>query len=168
MRLVALTLGFLVVASLPCWVALAVAADDVFERAARTGRRALRRWRRLAGQPLRDRWRMARLERDVRGVAAALPDRPAVPPIEQVAADLRRLAEQRAGVARRSPVWFTAVQRAYDDRLRTACQSLRVEQHLGELTGVDLEIERVRVAGALEQAGMDLRTRPAGRPQDLR
>lgn len=168
MRLIALTIGFLLVASLPCWVALAVAADDVGERAIRVTRRALRRWRGAGGQGLRDRWRMARMERDMRGVDGAAPDRPLPPPIEQVAADLRRLAEQRAGVARRSPVWFTAVQRAYDERLRTACQALEIEQHLDELAGVDLEIERVRVAGALEQAGMDLRPRAAGRPQDLR
>ncbi|HET6212017.1 MAG TPA: hypothetical protein VFE14_03985, partial [Micromonosporaceae bacterium] len=81
---------------------------------------------------------------------------PVGPPIEQLAADLRRLGRQRLGIATRSTVWFTAVQRAYDDRLRLACRSLDIEQHLDELDGLDLDIERVRVEGELVIAGVSL------------
>jgi hypothetical protein len=63
---------------------------------------------------------------------------------------------QRLDIANRSPVWHTAVQRAYDQRLGVACRELRVEEHLTELAGMDLEIERVRVEGALARAGMSL------------
>ena len=55
---------------------------------------------------------------------------PTCPPIERVAADLRRLGKQRTGIATRSPVWFTAVQRAYDDRLRVASGQLGIEHRL--------------------------------------
>ena len=48
------------------------------------------------------------------------------------------------------------MQRAYDDRLSLACLELEIPQHLRELTGVDLEIERVRVEGELEAAGLGL------------
>jgi hypothetical protein len=90
-------------------------------------------------------------------LAAPAPDaKPAGPPIEQIAADLRRLGRQRIGVATRSPVWFAAVQRAYDDRLSLACLELEIPQHLGELTGIDQEIERVRIEGELAAAGIGL------------
>jgi hypothetical protein len=89
-------------------------------------------------------------------VAPPNPVVPIGPPIEQLAADLRRLSQQRLGIAMRSTVWFTAIQRAYDDRLRLACRSLDIEQHLDELNGIDQEIERVRVEGELVSAGIVL------------
>jgi hypothetical protein len=97
--------------------------------------------------------RLVQLAWALRHSPEGLPE-PAGPPIEQIAADLRRLGQQRLGIATRSPVWFSAVSRAYDDRLRAACRALRIDEHLGELTGVDLEIERVRVEGVLKAAGM--------------
>ena len=101
----------------------------------------------------------------MREAGRALPREPAGPPIEQVAADLRRLANQRLGVGRRSEIWFAAVERAYDDRLRVACRDLCVEEYLAELEGIDLDIERVRVEGALQAAGMNLPMSGAsGRP----
>jgi hypothetical protein len=78
-------------------------------------------------------------------------------PIELIAADLRRLHRHRSGIAMRSQVWFTAVRRAYDDRLCVACGQLGIEQHLGELTGIDLDLERVRVEGLLLAAGLAFR-----------
>jgi hypothetical protein len=79
------------------------------------------------------------------------------PPIEQVAGDLRRLNRLRESVATRSRVWFVAVQEAYDEGLHVACAQLHVEEHLDELTGIDLEVERLRVEGELERAGLVLR-----------
>jgi hypothetical protein len=158
-RLLALAIGVLVVASLPCWVVLICTADEVFAGAWRRVSRALRRpgRRRLwAGQSWRQRRRLAQLARTVTESAGKLPTEPADPPIEQVAADLRRLANQRAAVARRSEIWFAAIERAYDDRLRVACRELRLEEHLTELDGIDREIERVRVEGSVQAAGVDL------------
>jgi hypothetical protein len=107
-----------------------------------------------------ERWMLIRLER-------ALVDKPAEQrivldamgrsdqlPIEQIASDLRRLGRQRLDLATRNPVWHEAVRRAYDDRLRLACGCLGITQHLAELDGVDLEIERVRVEGELHAAGL--------------
>ncbi|MDM4722230.1 hypothetical protein QTQ03_22550 [Micromonospora sp. WMMA1363] len=83
-------------------------------------------------------------------------DRPDRRPLEQLAADLRRLGSQRVGANGRSAVWHGAVLRAYDERLRLACAALGISQHLDELTGVDREIERVRVEGLLHRAGLIL------------
>jgi hypothetical protein len=87
-----------------------------------------------------------------------------VRPIELVAADLRRLGRHRHGIAMRSQVWFIAVHRAYDDRLCVACGQLGIEQHLGELTGMDLDLERVRVEGLLLAAGLAFRDSAERRP----
>ena len=155
--------AFVGVAVVPCALCLLiVAADEAFERAGR----AVRRWRRrtfrwMGGKVLESslgrRWRLARLAHAMKGPASLERSEPTCPPIQQVAADLRRLSRQRVGIATRSTVWFTAVQRAYDDRLRVASEQLGIEQHLCELTGIDLDLERVRVEGLLEAAGLALR-----------
>jgi len=186
-----LLVAILGVASLPFLLVLAINAEDAVERGWRAIRRGVRRWwqaphrvqrrvrrserrlqrlteraeRRSAHPP---RWRMRRIAWALRHTPRSMPRQPAGPPIEQVAADLRRLGQQRLGIATRSPVWFAAVQRAYDDRLQVACRELEVEEHLGELEGVDLEIERVRVEGALQAAGMALGGSEAGQQRDLR
>ena len=155
--------AFVGVAIVPCALCLLiVAADEAAERAVR----AVRRWRRrttrwLGGKVLEGslgrRWRLVRIAHALKAPAALEHSEPTCPPIQQVAADLRRLSRQRIGIATRSPVWFTAVQRAYDDRLRVASEQLGIEQHLSELTGMDLDVERVRVEGLLEAAGLALR-----------
>jgi hypothetical protein len=112
--------------------------------------------------------RLVRLAWALRHTGDTVAAEPAGPPIEQVAADLRRLGRQRLGIATRSPVWFAAVQRAYDDRLSVACRELGIEQHLADVSGVDLDIERVRVEGELQAAGMTLGDSEAGHQQDRR
>jgi hypothetical protein len=152
-------------AVMPCALALLIVnADEVFERIARAIRRGLRRVSRGIGRLVLDsslgrRWRLGRLARALRLAPPVEPVEPQCPPIEQVAADLRRLSRQREGVATRSPVWFTAVQRAHDDRLRVACGQLGIEQHLGELSGIDLDLERARLEGELQAAGLAVRDR---------
>ncbi len=141
-------LTLIALACLPCALAMLVTADIAADTMYRAVRRRVRR--------LRVRWTARRLARRAGLPTTAVHTRPAGPPIEQIAADLRRLGRQRIGVATRSPVWFAAVQRAYDDRLSLACLELEIAQHLRELTGVDLEIERVRVEGELEAAGLGL------------
>jgi hypothetical protein len=186
------------VVSLPLLLTVAISAEEALESAGRAIRRGLRGWRntprrvqrrteraerrahRLAARAQRlseraqrrsgrvPRWRMRRLAWALRHTPSSVPAEPAGPPIEQVAADLRRLGQQRLGIATRSPVWFAAVQRAYDDRLQVACRELEIEEHLAELEGVDLEIERVRVEGALQAAGMTLGDSEAGHQTDPR
>lgn len=146
MRVLVVAAALVALASLPCVVALLIVhADELLDRVGGIARRGLRCSRALLV--------------DYRVLHARVAEPvtpPAGPPIEQIAADLRRLGRQRTGVATRSTVWFAAVQRAYDERLVQACCSLGVTQHLGELTGLDREIERVRVEGELQAAGLVL------------
>jgi hypothetical protein len=89
--------------------------------------------------------------------APVLDDAPALT-IEEIACELRRLGRQRrGGPTLESESWLAAVQQAYDDRLCLACRCVGVQQHLAPLEGIDREIERVRVEGALQAAGVTLR-----------
>jgi hypothetical protein len=155
--------GFLVTAALvallcvPCLLALTIFADVAISQAEESISRAAARWR-----ARREATRLERstgIEPPPRRLLRRHPDgetAPAGPPFEEVAADLRRLARQRVEVASRSPVWFAAVHRAYDERLQIACRELEIAEHLHELDGIDLEIERPRVEGLLQAAGLRL------------
>ena len=137
---------------LPCIVGLLMFADEVLERlvVAAGRRRAGWRERRILG----------RLERRLPPTPTVRQPEPEnrLPAIEQIAAALRRLDAQRLSVGSRSMAWHEAVLRAYDEHLRMACRCLAVEEHLTEVEGVDLEIERLRVEGALQAAGLALRS----------
>ncbi|MEU8240666.1 hypothetical protein AB0C07_20680 [Actinoplanes missouriensis] len=101
---------------------------------------------------------LRRLDRDLKVRDPVTPT--ASPSIEQIAYDLRRLDKQRrSGPTRCSEVWSAAVLNAYDARLQLACRYLGLPEHLQPLTGVDREIERLRVEAELQAAGMLLRTR---------
>lgn len=80
---------------------------------------------------------------------------PTGPPLEQIAADLHRL-----GLARLSSVVgstrYAAATRAYDHRLTHACRALEIDQHLSDVEGVDLELERLRVEDQLRESGFVL------------
>jgi hypothetical protein len=167
LRFLAIFAGILALLTLPCWLVLAASADVVTERLERMVLRRVRGRSRMPGRSWRDRRRFARLDRAISRATAGEPSEPADPPIERIAADLRRLSRQRLDIAMRSPVWYEAVQRAYDERLTTACRELHVEEHLAELSGIDLEIERVRVEGALHRAGMVIGGADMERRQDL-
>lgn len=152
-----LALALVALVFMPCVVALMICADGLTDRV----RRRLRR--------RRERRTLHRLDRtlgDQPTIQVATLDERRQPAIEQIAADLRRLDRQRLGVATQSRVWYAAVQRAYDDRLRLASHSLGVAEHLEQLDGVDLEIERVRVEGELQAAGLALRWSFVPRRQD--
>jgi hypothetical protein len=148
-----LAIAMVALLCLPAIVAMIVCADELYARAAAawSERRAARRQRRA----------LTELDRTI----GPLPAEPALtvadderPTIEQIAADLHRLGNQRLGVATRSQVWQTAVTRAYDEQLGLACHCLGIAEHLAELQGVDREIERLRVEGELQAAGMRLPT----------
>lgn len=166
--LVVVALGALL--CLPFLLATLITADLLVDRTARAVRRIGMHWRS---------WRRAAMLRRLTGLDGGLghllhrhdhdpAQAPAGPPIEEVAADLRRLGRQRSGAASSSPFWFAAVERAYDARLGLACRELEIPQYLTELTGLDLDIERVRVEGLLEAAGLRLPTVGTDDRQDFR
>jgi hypothetical protein len=110
----------------------------------RADRRALRRLDRTINQPAC----VDRLTAERR-----------IPPVEQIAAELRRLDRQRRrGPSTESEKWSAAVASAYDAWLLAACRRLNVTEHLTTLAGIDRDIERVRVEGQLETAGLVLRS----------
>ncbi|MGA3526293.1 hypothetical protein [Melissospora conviva] len=152
-----LALALLTLACLPAVLVLIVCADELTDRIV-CGYGA---WRKRRAE----RRTIARLDRaiEVESFARDLDlrefDRPDRRCIEQIAADLWRLGGQRLGTGR-SAVWQSAVLRAYDDRLKLASHCLGVAEHLNDLSGVDLVIERIRVEGELQAAGLAL---PAAR-----
>ncbi|HEX6500727.1 MAG TPA: hypothetical protein VF054_17105 [Micromonosporaceae bacterium] len=156
-------LALVAMACLPGLIAVIVVVDDACDAVGRGVRRARRRWAR---------------HRSVRRTVAQvgelpLPEdlataQPTHPPIERIAADLRRLRRQRTGLATRSAVWQSAIDNAYDDRLSLGCRVLGVDEYLGELTGLDREIERVRLEGLLQEAGLIHRDVDAGWRPDAR
>jgi len=81
-----------------------------------------------------------------------------LPPVEQIAAELRRLNHQRNhGLSTESEKWSAAVATAYDAWLLAACRRLNITEHLTVLAGIDRDIERLRLEGQLETAGLVLR-----------
>jgi hypothetical protein len=82
--------------------------------------------------------------------------RTAAPPVEQLAADLRRLAAAVRDLPRgTSRARQRGLLMAYDDVLVAAALALDVPQALDTLPpGMDRDLERVRVEGALEAAGL--------------
>lgn len=88
------------------------------------------------------------------------------PPVEQLAADLRRLAAAVRDLPRgTSRARQLGMLMAYDDVLIATALALDVPHALGELpAGFDRDLERVRLEGALEAAGLRFSPR---RRQDL-
>jgi hypothetical protein len=81
------------------------------------------------------------------------------PPVERIAADLRRL---HAAVEYFPPGTTNtrrrALLKAYDETLMAGCRALDLPQRLLDLPpGVDRDIERMRVETALEAAGLRFR-----------
>jgi hypothetical protein len=87
---------------------------------------------------------------------------PAGPPLEKLAADLRRIRPQvvspRPGMAMARQRGIVA---AYDGVLVNTARALSVPTTLEELaeTSIDREAERLRLEHALEQAGLSLQVR---------
>ena len=136
-------LAIFALAFLPCVVFLILFADELIESSARALRRA----------------RKARLR--------MLPE-PAGPPLQQIAEELRRIGASRRATTPGSMRHVVAT-RAYDRRLEQACAALQIEQHLTDLDNLDLDLERLRVEGALLVAGfvlanIDIEADVDGRP----
>ncbi|MFI7552266.1 hypothetical protein ACIBQ2_21250 [Micromonospora sediminimaris] len=159
LRIVLLAVALAAVVFVPVLIALVICTDELVDRlTCRYGE-----WR----QRRRDRCLVARLNEAADAVAVAdrvdldALDRSERRPLEQIAADLRCLRRDRAGGSR-PVVWHRDVLHAYDDRLRLACHALGITEHLAELSGLDRQIERVRVEAELDAAGLRL---PAARPE---
>lgn len=159
-RALLLILAIVAMASLPALIALVFCADEIIDRVAC----GYAEWR----ERRQERRTIVRLDRAVeadaltRDIDLTAFDRPDRRPLEELAADLRRLRSQGVGSDGRQPVWHGMVLQAYDDRLRLACRALGLAEHLTELEGVDLELERVRVEGLLHAAGLTLPAARAG------
>lgn len=139
-------------ASLPCLIAIVVVGLD--DLTYRTGGMVDRiRTLKIPGQPPVD-W-LTPQEEDS---------------IEQIAADLRDLAAALAVAPDASDpssgVRREALRRAYETRLQDACRSLDIDEHLDDLAGLDREIERLRIEGALQAEGLVLRTGPSQRGRE--
>ena len=84
-------------------------------------------------------------------------------PIEQLAADLRRLRAILGTDARRSAAHQMGNRLAYDKLLMQVCGMLDIEHDLeGESIGFERDIERFRVEAELERAGLILSDRRYG------
>jgi hypothetical protein len=84
-------------------------------------------------------------------------------PLEQVAANLRRLRVVLTGDAHRSAAHQMGNRLAYDQVLIQACEMLEIEHDLGgESAGMERDIERLRVEAELERAGVVLSERHYG------
>jgi hypothetical protein len=131
-------------------IGLLVVADRFCARWAEDDALALAE-RRHARHPRRRRVQSPRATRP-----APDPEPPPRRPIQVVAADLRRLARQLALVPSGSTlVRWKAMWAAYDGVLVEAAEMLEVHQEIGaHPPGLALDIERVRVLAALEDAGL--------------
>lgn len=101
------------------------------------------------------RWRSQRAERrQHKANVKALREQRGVP-IEQLAADLRRLRAAVSHDQRRSAAHQLGNRLAYDRVLIQVCGMLDIEHDLDrELAGLEQDIERLRVEAELERAGI--------------
>ena len=79
------------------------------------------------------------------------------PPIEQLAADLRRVHRELCDLEPAMPiVRWKATRQAYDTLLMQACLAVEIGHQLDELPvdGFEREMERLRVEEALREAGL--------------
>ncbi len=109
------------------------------------------------------RWRGNRVESaEHRRAVRALRDQHGVP-LEQLAADLRRLRALVSGDANRSAAHQLGNRLAYDRLLTQICAMLEIEHELeGESAGIERDLERLRVEAELERAGLVLTDRRFG------
>jgi hypothetical protein len=109
------------------------------------------------------RWRERRSESAAHRQAVRELRRQQGVPIEQLAADLRRLRAIVGSDAHRSAAHQMGNRLAYDKLLRQVCEMLEIEHELdGDSIGFERDIERIRVEAELERAGLILSDRRYG------
>jgi hypothetical protein len=106
-------------------------------------------------------WLLVRIPRMVDVLGERIRRRRAVPtglPIEQLAADLRRVHRLLVQTPDGTPmVRRIATRDAYDELLRQACAAVEVRHELDELPeGIERNMERLRVEEALRSAGLTI------------
>lgn len=106
-------------------------------------------------------WMLVRLPRVVDVVGERIRRRRVQPtglPIEQLAADLRRVHKLLVQCPDGTPmVRRVATRDAYDELLRQACTAVDVRHELDELPeGMERDMERLRVEEALRDAGLTI------------
>lgn len=106
-------------------------------------------------------WLLLRVPRTADAVGVYLRKRrrgpePDCPPIERLAADLRRVHRTLADFPPGTPaVRRRAARQAYDALLTQACAAVEIQHRLDALAeGLDREVERLRVEEALREAGV--------------
>lgn len=101
-------------------------------------------------------WMVLKIPRLVRRFSGHGPALAAGPPIEQLAADLRRVHRLLIQYGPGTPlVRRTGTLQAYDELLKQACLAVDVKHRLDRLPpGADLELERLRVEESLRTAGL--------------
>lgn len=168
-----LTIGVIALIGMPAAIAAAICADEVVESM------------RQRAEHVRESWQEHRtLDRLERAFAAAPPAGPPWAAAARVASEtlvsLRDSVAERLNAAGFAHAWFPVsgvttvappprfeeivarlheLPRAhpdYDLALGDACRCLEIAEHLAELSGIDLEIERLRVEGTLVAAGVPL------------
>ena len=109
---------------------------------------------------LRDRWRArAERRRDLRAMR-----RQQGAPLERLTADLRRLRGLVSSDEHQSAAHQLGNRLAYDRVLIDLCAMLDISHDLGaELSGLDRDIERIRVEADLERAGVVLTDKRYGK-----
>ena len=106
-------------------------------------------------------WLLVRMPRIVDVLGERIRRRRAVPtslPIEQLAADLRRVHRLLVQTPDGTPmVRRIATRDAYDELLRQACTAVEVRHDLDSLPeGIERNMERLRVEEALRSAGLTI------------
>jgi len=123
-------LAITVLSIVPLAVLAIIHADNLLESLARTRPRA----------------RKAR--------ARVLPE-PVGPPLEKIATDLRRIGSARRETSLGS-LGYTILTTQYDKQLANGCRALGLDHRIYDLSGFDLDMERLRVEGALSDTGLVL------------
>jgi hypothetical protein len=109
------------------------------------------RWRRIAAFAVASGRRF--------GLVPKPPERPVGPPLEEIAANIRRLSATLEAMPDGTP-WARrqGTLMAYDSTLAKACTALEIEQRLTELPFTRVrDIERMRVESELREAGIVMR-----------
>ena len=109
------------------------------------------------------RWKQGRADSaDHRRMIRALREQQGAP-IEQLAADLRRLRATLATDEHRSAAHQMGNRLAYDKLMIQICEMLDIEHDLaGDSIGMERDIERIRIEAELERAGVALSDRRFG------
>lgn len=123
-------LGITALSIVPLAVLIIIHADMLLESLARTRRRARKARERVLPEPVG-------------------------PPLEKIATDLRRIGSARQET-NLGPLGYTILTTQYDKQLANACRALGLDHQIYCLSGLDLDMERLRVEGALREAGMVL------------